>query len=91
MTPTELAALLTAGAGLLAALSQWLRLFGLPFTGKRNGNRAWLRYIEDRLTAAERALADCLALQAPPTERHRTQPHRWRNHPPPSRERNPRP
>ena len=80
MTPTDIAALATAIAGLATAGVQWFRLFGLPGSRRRNGHHAWLRYLEARLAAAEHALDECLQRQRPqpPTPaRHRTQPARW--------------
>ena len=56
MTPADIAALITAAAALLAAIAQWHKLFG----PRRNGGRAVLRYMEDRLAAAEAALEACL-------------------------------
>ena len=73
MSPSEIAALATASAALTAAVAQWVRLFG----PRRNGGRAVIRYFEERLAAAEAALADCLE-QVHPSHTHRTRPDRWR-------------
>ena len=91
MNATDIAALATAIAGLATALYQWVRLFGLPTRGRagqaavRRGGRSqgpWLRYLEARLAAAERALEDCLQSRTPRTAAarpspHRTRPDRW--------------
>ena len=95
MDPTNIAALATAIAGLVTALYQWMRLFGLPGRGPRTpagpgvgrrgrsrGQGPWLRYLEARLAAAERALDDCLQSRTPRTAAarpspHRTRPDRW--------------
>lgn len=90
MNATDIAALATAIAGLATALYQWVRLFGLP-TRRRTGAAVprggrgqgpWLRYLEARLAAAERALEDCLQSKTPRTAAarpspHRTRPDRW--------------
>lgn len=56
MSLTEIAALGTAAAGLIAALAQWSWLIG----PRRNGHRARLHRIEDRLATTEAALDRCL-------------------------------
>jgi hypothetical protein len=53
---TEIAALATAAAALIAALAQWSWLIG----PRRNGHRARLHEIEARLDASERALSRCI-------------------------------
>ncbi len=88
MHATDIAALATAIAGLATALYQWVRLFGLPTRGRpgqaatnRGGGRGqgpWLRYLEARLAAAERALEDCLQRKTPRTAADRPSPHRTR-------------
>lgn len=90
MNATDIAALATAIAGLATALYQWVRLFGLPTRGRTGaavprggrGQGPWLRYLEARLAAAERALEDCLQSKTPRTAAarpspHRTRPDRW--------------
>ena len=91
MNATDIAALSTAIAGLATALYQWVRLFGLPTRGRSGpaavprggrGQGPWLRYLEARLAAAERALEDCLQSKTPRTAAarpspHRTRPDRW--------------
>jgi hypothetical protein len=56
ITATDIAAIATATAALLAALAQWSWLIG----PRRNGHRGRLHEIEARLDASERALSRCI-------------------------------
>ena len=56
ITATDIAAIATAAAALLAALAQWSWLIG----PRRNGHRGRLHEIEARLDASERALSRCI-------------------------------
>ncbi len=73
MDPTAIAALTTALAGLLAALAQWSWLMG----PRRNGRRARIPHIEDRLARTEHALERCLSQL-----RRKRRPRRRRRPPP---------
>ncbi|HJN93105.1 MAG TPA: hypothetical protein QGF05_10340 [Dehalococcoidia bacterium] len=53
---TDIVAIATATAALIAALAQWSWLIG----PRRDGHRARLHEIEARLDASERALARCI-------------------------------
>ncbi len=56
MDPVTLAAVITAVAALIAALATPMKLWG----PRRNGHKAVIRYLEDRLDATEASLEECL-------------------------------
>ncbi len=57
-----IAALVTAAAALLASLAQAHKLWG----PRRNGNKAVIGWLKDRLDATEKALDDCLKRERDP-------------------------